>query len=318
MDYAAIRGFNYQPNWGTSGLEIWRRFDARRYAQEIALAKRHFPKINTLRIWLSHDAWMRDEKRFETDFDATLGILAKHGLVAIPTLFNRWHDGILDYGGIYLDHFVPGISWLQCGRRLAAFTEAVVGPHAADPRVLAWDLCNEPFWGNPEQNDADAFFRAEYAWLKDMRDAAKGAGACAPLTIGLTTATPFDAMAPLCDLLTFHPYWTGNPDLSDEKARYERLLDEAIASAARLGKPLLATECCWGALDDARRVEIIRYSLEQINRRRIGWLAYVLHTSDVIDCHGPERGPVSNPGNLAFIRSDGTVRPGHEIINEFM
>ena len=317
-DYSAIRGFNYQPSWGTCGLEIWRNFDADRYSHELALGKLHFPGINALRIWLSHDAWLRDEKRFEAHFEAALAALARHGIAAIPVLFNRWHDSILDYGGIYLDHFLPGVSWLQRNQRLAAFTEAVVGPHAGDARVLAWDLCNEPFWGNTEQNDGNPLFAAEFAWLKEIHHVVKGLETRAPVTVGLTTATPLKIMEPLCDLITFHPYWTGKENRPDEKTGYERKLDEFLTFAAQAGKPLLATECCWGSLDDARRVEIVRYSLEQLNGRQIGWLAYVLHHSSVIDCHRPEYGPVSNPGNLAFIEADGSLRPGHGIINQYM
>jgi hypothetical protein len=87
--------------------------------------------------------------------------------------------------------------------------------------------------------------------------------------------------------------------------------------AAKLKKPLLATETCWGALDDGKRVEIIRYTLAQLKKRRIGWLVYLLHHSLIADAHRPEFGPVSAPGNLAFIEADGSLRPGHEVFNEF-
>ena len=36
MDYSSIRGFNYQPSWGSSGLEIWRQFDHERMGHELA------------------------------------------------------------------------------------------------------------------------------------------------------------------------------------------------------------------------------------------------------------------------------------------
>ncbi len=319
MDYSTVRGFNYQPSWGTCGLEIWRQFDADRFSHEVALGKLYFPKMNTLRIWLSHDAWLRDGNRFEAHFEAALAALARHGLVAIPVLFNRWHDGIQDYGGVYIDHFLPEYGqWLQSTGKLAAFTEAIMGPHINDPRVLAWDLCNEPFWGNPCQNAQDALYRAECAWLKEHYTLAKKLGVRAPITIGLTTATPLRDMEPLCDIFTFHPYWTGNGDAKTEAADFERLLDEHVAFARDVGKPIFITETCWGSLDDAKRVEIITYSMAQISKRGLGWLAYLLHHSLVIDCHRPEYGPVSNPGNLAFIEADGTLRPGHDVINRYM
>ena len=42
--------------------------------------------------------------------------------------------------------------------------------------------------------------------------------------------------------------------------------------AIKMGKPLVASECCWGALDDAVRVESVRYTLTQLRARNIGWL----------------------------------------------
>lgn len=318
MDYSAVRGFNYQPSWGASGLEIWQQFDGGQYEREVALGKRHFPKMNALRIWLSPEAWLRDRKRFESNLETALASLARHDLVAMPVLFNRWHDGLLDYGGVYLDHIVPGISWVKDDRRMAAFVEAVIGPHAADPRILAWDLCNEPFWGNPDQKRENLFFKAEWDWLKGIHDVARRAGARAPLTLGLTTATPLEAMDSLCDVISFHPYLMDNPEVPDEKGQLERLMDDTVAFAAKAGKPLLATEACWGSFDDAKRVENVRWSLEQLNRRKIGWIACALHTSAVIDCHGPEFGPVNLPCNLAFIQADGTLRPGHEITRDYM
>ena len=82
-------------------------------------------------------------------------------------------------------------------------------------------------------------------------------------------------------------------------------------------KPLLSTECCWGSLDDAVRTQSVRYTLEQLKKREIGWLVYLLHHSLIADAHRPEFGPVTEPGNLAFIEADDTLRPGHEVFNEF-
>jgi len=44
----------------------------------------------------------------------------------------------------------------------------------------------------------------------------------------------------------------------------------------------------------------------------------LLWTSRVADAHGPELGPVGRPKNLAFILPDGSLRPHHEIIYDYM
>ena len=161
---------------------------------------------------------------------------------------------------------------------------------------------------------------AEYAWLENLYQACKEFGAQAPITVGIHMLHGLSGIAqiePISDILSIHPYWTADSP-PHEKSAYERLLDEYVQFARQVGKPLIASETCWGALDDAKRVEIIRYTLTQLSQRGIGWLAYLLHHSLIADAHRPEFGPLSDPGNLAFIEADGSLRPGHAVFNEFV
>ncbi len=316
-DFSQIRGFNYQPSWGSSGFEIWRNFDRDRMGHELSLGRAFFPKMNAIRLWLSHDAWLRNTARFEADFDAALALAAARGMAVVPVLFNRWHDSTLDYGGVYLDHFLPNVSWLQGKDQLMAFAEALFTAHAKDTRILAWDLCNEPFSYNCAPADIPDIVKAEYAWLERTHAAAKRLGVQAPTTVGIHPGHGIDGIRqiePVSDILSIHPYWTG--PLHD-KGAYEKLLDDYVAFAAGVKKPLLASETCWGSTDDAARVEIIRYTLGQLKQRGIGFLAYLLHHSLIADAHRIDFGPLSAPGNLAFIEADGSLRPGHEVYNEF-
>jgi len=318
MDISQIKGFNYQPSWGSSGFEIWRNFDPDRMGHELSLGKCYFPGMNSIRLWLSHDAWVRNPTRFETAFDTALSIAAAHNLLVMPVLFNRWHDAALDYGGVYIDHFLPGVSWVQVKDQTAAFAEAITGAHADDPRILAWDLCNEPFsYGCPPQSIPE-IVTAEFAWLERMYTTAKKCGAQAPITVGIHPGgiDGIRQIEPIADILSIHPYWTCDSPPHDKTA-YEKSLDDYVRFAGEVGKPLIATETCWGAMDDAKRVEIIRYTLGQLKQRGIGWLCYLLHHSLIADAHRAEFGPTSAPGNLAFIEADGRLRPGHAVFNEF-
>lgn len=317
MDYSKIRGFNYQPSWGSTGFEIWRNFDGERMGHELALGKCYFPGMNAIRLWLSHDAWMRNPKKFAVAFDSALSIAETHSLPVMPVLFNRWHDAALDYGGIYIDHFLPKVSWVQGKDQPAAFMEAIVGAFARDSRILAWDLCNEPFAYSRPSKDIPDIVEAEYAWLERMHGIAKRCGAQAPITVGIHPGHGLDGIrqiAPISDILSIHPYWTCG---DNSQHAYEKLLDDYVQFADGAGKPLIATETCWGAIDDGKRVDIIRYTLGQLKKRGIGWLVYLLHHSLIADAHRPEFGPLSGPGNLAFIEADGRLRPGHDVFNEY-
>ncbi len=314
--WAHVRGFNYQPSYGSNGFELWQRFDAGVIAAELAQGKRHFPKMNALRWWQSWDAFLRDPKRYARNFETALNLADKAGCRVMPCLFNRWHDAALDYGGIYIDHFLPAASWVQKAKMFDAYLAALVGEHRDDPRILAWDLCNEPYAYSCPREAIPEITKSETAWLKSLSDTCKNLGAKAPVTVGLHPGVPQEMVEPFCDVLSIHPYWCHN-NPGAQKADYERSLDQAVAFAAKANKPLVASECCWGSLDDAVRVESVRYTLGNLKARNIGWLAYLLHHSLIADAHRPEFGPLSDPGNLAFIEADGSLRPGHDVFNAF-
>jgi len=319
MDYSGIRGFNYQPSYGSSGFELWQKFDAKTIDIELGRGKKYFPKMNAIRLWLSWNSFIRNPERFASNFDKTLGITDKHKVVVMPVLFNRWHDSVLDYGGIYIDHFLPRVSWVQRENMFRPYLEATVGRHATDSRVFSWDLCNEPFSYSCLPNEIPEIVKAEYGWLEDTYNTCKSLGAEAPITVGIHPGhglRGIQQIEPISDILSIHPYWTADSP-PHERSVYEKLLDEYVEFATAGKKPLLATETCWGAVDDEKRIAIIRYTLGELKKRRIGWLVYLLHHSLIADAHRPEFGPVGAPGNLSFIEADGSLRPGHEVFNDF-
>ena len=56
--FSNVRGIGFIPPWGSNGRDVWlERFDAAEYRRLIQLGKKAFPKLNTLRIVFSMDAW---------------------------------------------------------------------------------------------------------------------------------------------------------------------------------------------------------------------------------------------------------------------
>ena len=325
MNIGQLKGFNYQPSYGSSGFELWMNFDAETVELELARGKAYFPQMQAIRWWLSWDAWKRDSQRFAANFETALALAAQHDLIVMPVLFNRWHDSVLDYGGIYIDHFLPDANYLQNfapapGEKIFdPYLDSIVGAHADDARIFAWDLCNEPFFYHQTEAMAE-IIRAETAWLQRLYDGCKQRGARAPITVGVMGGRGADDLKQVenfADFFSIHPYFTGDSPPCN-KEWYEGILDSHVAFAKQSGKALLATETCWGHLDDSKRVELIRYTLGELKKRGIGWLCYSLHHSRVADLHRAEFGPTSEPGNLSFIDHDGSLRAGHDVWNEFV
>lgn len=72
QDFTHLRGFNYAPSYGSSGLDLWQRFD---------------PAVVSLE--LSRDAFTRDPGVVVGNFEIALRIADSNGLRVMPVLFNR-------------------------------------------------------------------------------------------------------------------------------------------------------------------------------------------------------------------------------------
>ena len=326
--YRDLRGFNYQPSYGSSGFELWQKFDLKTIDLELGQGKKHFPRMTAIRLWLSWDSYIRDPKLFEARFESALACGAKHGLVVMPVLFNRWHDHLLDYGGIYIEHVL-----LPSSKRRPLFQpylESVVGKHAHDARIFCWDMCNEPVLQAISPTWTTELRDAEYAWLSDIYGTCKNLGAKAPLCIGSGGLKDIEFINTISDVITIHPYFAHFLPYEDKKlngamefasgqtlSRDLEGLDQVVAFANKVGKPVLASETCWGSLSDQVRTSIIETTLLALKKRGIGWTSYLLHHSLIADAHRPEFGPIDHAGYMAFIEKDGSLRRGHGIWNDY-
>lgn len=332
-----VRGFNYDGSWGTSALDLWQHHDYGTMAVEIARGKRYFPKWNVCRWWLSEGSFQRNPARFMANLEGGLSIFAQHDILVMPLLFNRWRNPVCDFGGVSLEHIVPGLSfgrgrredlfayagaeWPREPTRIErlhrAYLEAVVGAHKDDPRIFAWDLCNEPLMA-PYVEDPDSPVRAgELRWLTWCYETCKRLGAGQPLTVGnYPGQTVLELTEPISDILSTHPYYVWNSPDAD-KATYEASLDEKVAFAQSKGKELLASETVWGAVDDDKHLAVMHYTLGELRQRNIGFIVHALQHSLVADLHYPAYGPVGSPEVLHFVNPDGSLRKGHEAFNEY-
>ena len=298
-----VRGFNYQPSFGRTGVEIWiDRFDGAAVERELGLGRKYFPGLNTVRLWLSHDAYFKDPARFARNFEAVLSACEKHQIKAIPTLFNNWHS-VPDFGGISTE--MIGYWFAGFGNNGQApnyvfrpYLEALFKTHAADSRILAWDLCNEPF-----NNGREVYV----PWLRHTYQTAKALGAQQPVGVSVQASVEdLKLVEPFSDVLMIHPYFA-------PQAPWAALHD----FARKTGKPVLATECCWGSLDDARRVAIVEADFKTLTEQKVGFLAHALHESYVADLHRPQYGVISSAEYMAFIHMDGSLRAGHDVFNRY-
>lgn len=290
-----VKGFNYQPSYASHGLDIWVELNDKRIDYELKTAKERFPAMTAIRIWLSLDAYWRNPAGMPKNVARVLDIAASAGLKVLPCMTSAWH-GLPDFGGV-----CPESLRTHPAESFFPYFDDVILPLKDNETVIGWDLCNEPF----NNGGKDVFMR----WLTAVRDHLKEK--CPRLRLTVAAANSVEqvkTLEPLCDFITDHPYF----------ARTDRL-DALTRFANEVGKPLLATEVCWGSLSDEKRAAVIRNDLALLNERKIGFMIHALWHSNVADLHRPECGPVApGIGYMGCIELDGSVRPGHEVINEFL
>ena len=246
-------GANYIPSDAINPLEMFQAETWNPALNDKELGLAESIGMNTVRVFLHDQLWTQNPAGFRQRLDVFLAIAARHHIRPIFVLFDSCWDPDPKLGPQHPP--TPGIhnsGWVQSpGRRgledpsyqpvLQAYVTGVVGAFANDPRVLAWDIWNEP--DNPsgvysrtedphKEADVDRLLPLAFAW-------ARAAHPTQPLTSGVWDGNWTDPAreSPTTriqlaesDIITFHNY--GWPE--DFEARIRQLQP--------LGRPILCTE----------------------------------------------------------------------------
>ncbi len=223
-------GSDYIPSYAINQLEMWQpdTFDPQRIDLELGWAESL--GMNTMRVFLHDLLWQQDPDGFRKRMDTFLTICAKHHIRPVFVFFDSVWDPNPKLGPQHQP--IPGVhnsGWVQSpGRaaltdpsqypRLEAYVKGVVGAFASDPRVLAWDLWNEPDnLNNPSYAVQDPPNKIELVekLLPKVFEWARDAHPTQPLTSGLwqgdwtsmKTLTPIQrTQVEKSDVLSFHNY----------------------------------------------------------------------------------------------------------------
>ena len=247
-------GSDYIPADAINQLEMWQAetFDPQQIDKELGWAEGL--GMNTMRVFLHDLPWQQDAAGFTHRIDTFLAIAARHHIRPMFVLFDSVWDPFPKLGpqhppipGVHNSGWVqsPGANALSDPKqypRLEAYVRGVVGAFANDPRVLAWDLWNEPnntnvpaysrFEPKNKQDLVLALLPQVYAW-------ARSANPTQPLTSGVWDGdwSAPDKLTPMehiqleqSDVISFHNY--GWPES----------FRKSIQRLSRYHRPLICTE----------------------------------------------------------------------------
>jgi hypothetical protein len=221
-------GANYIPSNAINELEMFQAatFDPAINDHELGLAES--VGMNTARVFLQDQLWGQDPEGFKKRLDAFLTIASKHHIRPILVLFDSCWETNPHLGPQHPP--IPGVhnsGWVQSPGKerllnpavepeLKAYVTGVVGAFANDPRILAWDVWNEPDnrGGDKAEDEAakvrrvDELLPKAFAW-------ARSAHPSQPLTSGVWTGNWSDASKESAttkiqlaesDVISFHNY----------------------------------------------------------------------------------------------------------------
>lgn len=245
-------GSNYNPANTINQLEMWQAdtFDPATIDKELGWARAI--GMNTMRVYLHNLLWEQDAKGLKQRIDKFLSIAAKHGIKPMFVLFDSCWDPEPKLGpqrppipGVHNSGWVqaPGRARLEDASgypKLREYVQGVVGAFAKDPRILAWDVWNEPDndgGGNYPKHVGKQDFVEKL--LPQVFDWARAQNPIQPLTSGLWQHDDW-SMPKLTaiekiqitqsDVISFHDY------------SWPEIFERRVKQLQPYGRPLLCTE----------------------------------------------------------------------------
>jgi hypothetical protein len=247
-------GSNYIPASAINELEMWQAesFDTQSIDKELGLAEGL--GMTTMRVFLHDLVWQQDPAGYRQRIDQFLAIASKHHIRPLFVLFDSCWDPHPALGkqraptpGVHNSGWMqsPGANALQDKTtypRLEAYVKGVVGAFGKDPRVLGWDV-----WNEPDNTNGGAYAKQEppnkvdlvLALLPQVFQWARAAGVEQPLTSGVWKGdwSSDDKLSPMeriqleySDIISFHNYDNG-PEF-----------EKRILWLQRLHRPIVCTE----------------------------------------------------------------------------
>jgi hypothetical protein len=229
-------GCNFIPSTAINQLEMWQEetFDLATIERELGLAAGI--GMNTARVFLHNLAWEQDATGFKSRIDQFLRLAVKFDIRPFFVLFDDCWNADPKLGK--QPKPVPGVhnsGWLQgpgsasvndpsTWGALENYVKDIIGAFCADPRILMWDLYNEP--GNSGQDVKTLPLLCKvFEWARSVDPSQ-------PLTAGIwminKSLNTFQTEA--SDVITFHNYYGSNN------------LAPQIAELKQHGRPVICTE----------------------------------------------------------------------------
>jgi hypothetical protein len=298
-------GCDFLPSSAINQLEMWeaKTFDPVTIDRELGWAEGI--GFNTLRVFLHDLVWAHDSTGFKKRINEFLTIASRHHIKPLFVFFDDCWNPEPRYGK--QPDPKPGVhnsGWMRSPAMhvhndstqwnvLERYVKDILSTFKNDPRILCWDLYNEP--GNSGYNDSSMpLLKDIFEWAWEVRPSQ-------PLTVGIwyDNKELSDFQLNNSDIISFHNY---------EKADN---LENEIIELKKRGRPLICTE--YMARTHGSTFEKNLPVLKKYNVGAINW-GFVSGKSNTIFPWGSKEGsPEPTTWFHDIFRKDGTPFDKNEV-----
>ena len=246
-------GANYIPSDAINELEMFQAATFNPTLNDKELGLGESIGMNTMRVFLQDQLWTSDPKGFQQRLDQFLTIAAKHHIRPLLVLFDSCWEPNPHLGPQHPP--IPGVhnsGWVQSPGterlldrskepELKAYVQGVVGAFANDPRILGWDVWNEPDNGNGDRfhEDVPAKVQRVDELLPKVFEWARAEHPTQPLTSGVWAGNWSD---PAKESSTTRIQLTESDVISFHNYGWPEDFEAHIKALQSLGRPIICTE----------------------------------------------------------------------------
>lgn len=230
-------GCNFIPSTAINQIEMWQAatFDLETIDRELGWAAGI--GFNSVRVFLHDLVWQADSQGLKRRIEQYLNITGRHAILTMFVFFDDcWNTdprpgrqpepvpGVHNSGWVQS----PGVKKVidpQAWPELESYVRDIIGTFANDPRVVIWDLYNEPGGGNTRLNEKSlGLLQAVFQWARSTNPSQ-------PLTSGIwfDNQPITESQIAWSDIITFHHY-AGVADLCTYLQRFASLERPLVCS----------------------------------------------------------------------------------------
>ncbi len=239
-DFWWVRGANYIPSYAATDIEMWKNFDPEVVDRELGYAERL--ELNSIRVYLQYHVYELYPQKFLKNVATFVDLCEKHAMRPMLIVFDSCFgvSPSIRSGEFWVanpgpdrtnPHFYP------VGEK---YVRDLVDLFRDDPRLLFWDIMNEPT-ATPLAS-TDEGLKLIWDFVRHFCDYIHEIDGTHPVTVGVAS-TDNSPVIDRVDVLSMHSY---NKDAEG----FRQDIQTTREQAEKAGKPFIISECCapgWGS-----------------------------------------------------------------------